>query len=196
VSESVYSPVDIISMNHLQRVGASAYGVAALLLIFPLLDVLQAVWPPRLGEVSWRVIAAGLLSRVLVTPVLGLLLAFAAALILSQPRVLRTLAVVNALVAVLAAAGLAIFGLDALQVRNQVGMDARGSYDLGLLLSFLKYGVVLLVLALMAWSEWKSAASLGRTSGRRSRHTPLVLRQTPRRTESDTQPLIADDADR
>lgn len=183
-------------MNHLQRAGASAYGVAALLLIFTLLDLVQATWPARPGDDSWRVITAGLLSRVLVTPVLGLLLAFAAALLLNQPRVLRALAVANVLLVAALGIGLAFFALDALQVRSRVALDTRGTYDLGLALSFVKYGAVILLLALMAWSEWRSGGSLGRTGARRTRQTPLVFRQAARRVEPASQPVVADDTDR
>ncbi len=104
-------------MNQLRRVAAAAYLLAALLIVFTSMDLVQSVWPIRAGDVQWRVLSVGLLSRMLITPLLGLVVAYFAALLMEHRRVLRTLAVLEALLAVLLVVGIGFYALDALELR-------------------------------------------------------------------------------
>jgi hypothetical protein len=61
-----------------------AYCVAVLLVVTPLVDLVANVWPPRLSAVEWRFGTFGLLSGFLLTPLLGMVLATAAAALLEH----------------------------------------------------------------------------------------------------------------
>jgi hypothetical protein len=42
-----------------KHIALPSYGIAFLLILFPLLDTTLAVFPPRFGEVTWRFGATG-----------------------------------------------------------------------------------------------------------------------------------------
>jgi len=140
-------------MSPLRQMAGSAYLVAAILILFPAVELVQDAWPVRLDEVVWRVTAVGALSRMILTPLLGLLLAFALALFLEQWRVVRTLAWVNVVLVVMLAGGLVIYGLDAARVRGDLARAAQHAYDLGIVISFAKYTLGGLVLAALLYSQ-------------------------------------------
>ena len=174
-------------MNQLRRAVLAAYVVAGILLVFTALDLAQATWPPNPGDLGWRVITIGLLSRVLVTPILALLLIHVAALFSEHRRVLTTMAVVDALLAIILLGGVGAFALDALQMRTQVGPDARSNYDFGLIASFVKLCGTALFLLFLGFSQWRTAGRLHREVGRRrSSSTPLVMSK-PARAAAATQ---------
>jgi hypothetical protein len=133
------------------------YSVAALLVLFPLLDSAISVFPPRFGEIAWRFGAAGLFSRALMTPILGLLLAFSLALLLEHSRVQRAISVFSALVGVVVIAVVGLFLLDAMQMRAQVRPEAKTAFDVASLVALGKYGIGTLVLAAFSVSGWRSS---------------------------------------
>lgn len=164
-----------------KHLAAPAYAVAALLVLFPLLDTALSVLPPRPGEVAWRFGAAGLFSRAVMTPLLGLLLAFAVALLLEQRRALRLIAVVSGLTAALLATALGLFLLDSLQMRSQVAADAKSTFDVATVVAIGKYGVGVVLLALFSAKGWRASANRTAHAGAEKRRstTGLVLGQPP-----------------
>lgn len=147
-------------MHPHHRFAVAAYVVAAVLIVSTMLDVLQAAWPFQLGLVNWRVLVIGAAARILSAPIIGLILAFGAAVVLEQPRVLRSLAVLNLAMAVVIPVGLVFYALDVLQLRAQV-MDAnRSQYDVGIFVSFSRYGLGFLALLAMAWGAWGAAGGV------------------------------------
>ncbi|HSJ25424.1 MAG TPA: hypothetical protein VK929_12175 [Longimicrobiales bacterium] len=177
-------------MDQLRKAAVPAWIIAGILVLYPALDVLQAVWPIRLGDVGWRVVVAGLVSRVLVTPILGLGLAFALAVWLKQRRVLRALSLVCGGVAVMLVMGLGVFALDALQMRRMVATEGvQGNYDLGLVVSFLKYTIALGLLGVLAAVQWKTAQAMPKRVRIRRRAAPALM-EHPHGGEEDL-PLTA-----
>jgi len=154
-------------MQSPRKIAVPAYMVAAVLVLFPLLDAALTIWPPQPGAVTWRFGAVGLLSRAVMTPLLGLLVAFALALWLEQRRVLRALAVLSGIVTVCLLGAMALFVLDAIQVRSQVRVDAKTAFDAASLVALGKYGAVLLATLGFAIGGWKAAR--GGPSPRRAR---------------------------
>jgi len=152
-------------MNHLRRVAAPAYLLAAILVMFTALDLVQSVWPFRAGDVQWRVLSVGLTSRMLIPPLLALVVAYAAALLAEHRKVLRTLAVLDGLLAVALLAGLAFYALDALELRARL-TEANQNYDIGIAFSFVKYFLSFVVLAWLTLGQWRAASSM-RRGGRR-----------------------------
>lgn len=134
-----------------------AYAIAFLLILFPLLDTALSVLPPRFGEVAWRFGATGLFSRALMTPLLGLLLAFAVALLREQRKMQRAVAIVSALVAVVVIGAMGMFVLDAVQMRSQVRPQAKTAFDIASLVALGKFMLGLLILVAFTISGWKAS---------------------------------------
>jgi hypothetical protein len=134
-----------------------AYAIAFLLILFPLLDTALSVFPPRFGEVAWRFGATGIFSRTLMTPLLGLLLAFAVALLREQRKMQRAIAIVSALAAVVVIGAMGMFVLDAVQMRVQVRPQAKTAFDVASLVALGRFTLGLLILVAFAISGWQAS---------------------------------------
>lgn len=106
------------------------YLLALFLLVQPVLEVLSNTWPPRLNEVGWRFGAAGLGYNLLGTVVIAVLIAAGAAALLGHRRMLRTVSVIGLVLAALLLMSLGGFALDALQLRPQLRIDVKHSFNL------------------------------------------------------------------
>ena len=155
--EPLIPPDRSTTMPRNKHLSVPAYLVAALLILIPLLDTALSVFPPRMSDVSWRFGATGLFSRALMTPLLGLLIAFAVALLVDQRRVLRVIAVVSGISAAMLVGTVILFTLDALQMRSQVRIEAKSAFDVASAVALAKYGLCILVLAAFTVAGWKSA---------------------------------------
>ncbi|HEX7052223.1 MAG TPA: hypothetical protein VF188_18590 [Longimicrobiales bacterium] len=163
-------------MERLRALAPAAYLVALLLVAIPLSEVVVSTLPAHPGTAHWRFGAAGMLSRALMTPLLGLLLAAGLAIALGHRRTLRTLT----LLAVLGAAALLLllplFGLDALEVRARIQPAARGAFGLAAVQAAGKIvlaAVGLLLLARGGWRAGREAAE--QEAGRRRAASPLLF---------------------
>ena len=156
-------------MHRKRFLALPGYSVALLLIFFPLLDWAISVWPVRAGEVAWRFGATGLFSRVLITPLLGLLLAFAMAVLLEQRRVLRGISILSGLTGLAIVGGVVLFLLDALQMRPQVRPQAKMAFDLTTVVALAKYGLGVLVLSSFGVAAWKSSKGDGVAESKRVR---------------------------
>jgi hypothetical protein len=145
----------------LRPLSLASYGVAAILIFFPLVDSAQGLWPFQAGEAVWRFGALGLLSRAIMTPMLGLLLALATATLFGDRRTLRLLAVVALGAAGLAAAGAGLFIFDAVEMRSQVRGDARTAFNSASVLAILKYGAGAFLGTLMGVGGWMASRVAG-----------------------------------
>ena len=103
-----------------RQLAAPTYLVAIALACIPPLDALMQVLPLRIQDPRWRFGAFGLLSNAMMIPVTGLLIAFIASSMFEHRVLQRTLGFVSLAIAVAVAGSLVIFGLDALQIRQQV----------------------------------------------------------------------------
>jgi hypothetical protein len=116
-----------------QRLAAPLYFIALLLIVTPLIDLALNIAPFRFGEIRWRYGTAGLLSGFLLTPLLGAVVATAAAMMLGQARMVRVIALVNLAAAVLLLGVAGLFVLDALQLRGFTPPDELGIFDISVL---------------------------------------------------------------
>ncbi|MFL5578670.1 MAG: hypothetical protein ACJ79S_22170 [Gemmatimonadaceae bacterium] len=116
-------------MRPLRLLSWPTYLVATLLIFVPFLDWAVAVWPLQPGNMRWRVAAVGQLSGGLMTVLLGLLLLFAVALLLEQPRVQRLVAALAGLLAAGTLVAIVLFLLDAVQLRGSVRPELVHSFD-------------------------------------------------------------------
>jgi hypothetical protein len=113
--------------------------VALLLIAIPLADNLASIWPLRPGEASWRYGATGLASAAIMMPILGLLLAIFAAVIMSHRRAVVTLSVVAFVGAVAGLAALGVFTMDMLQMRPRIRPEAVAGFDRTNIIAVVKY---------------------------------------------------------
>jgi hypothetical protein len=135
-----------MTMKNCRLLAFPSYFVAFSLVSIPLLDTALSVWPLRIGEVAWRFGVAGLFSRAIMTPALGLFIAFATALFLDHRRLLQVFSVLNALAASLVVLGLGLFVLDAVQLRVQVNPQMKTAFDISTMVAL---GKLTLSIALM-----------------------------------------------
>lgn len=175
--EQVIRPQSSAQMNNLRKTAVPVYVIAAFLILSTALDLLQAAWPPQVGWVNWRVLVVGALARMLAVPLLGLVLAFGAALMLEQARALRFLAGLNAVLAGLLLVGLVFYALDVFQLRAQVIDQNRSMYDVGIVVSFAKYGLGFVALLALAWAERKAATVLRAATAAPEPEAMLVRRR-------------------
>jgi hypothetical protein len=158
------------------------YLIALSLVFFPLLDAVLSIWPPQPGQVAWRFGAVGLLSRAVMTPLLGLFIAYAVAFALEHRTVLRVISVVSLLAAIAIVGALGLFGLDALQMRSQVVAQAKKAFDAASVTAVMKYLFGVVMLAAFAWGGWKGARSgveRRRVREGGSRESPLLVGSRP-----------------
>lgn len=158
-------------MNHLRRVAVPAYFVAAIIIVFTALDLVEGILPVHPSDARWRVLSIALLSRRLLLPLVGLVLAYGSALLLGQARTLRALAALDAVVALVLAIGVAFYMLDSVTVRARLDDAGR----LGVLISLAKFGFGFAMLALLAFSQWRAAGAVERADRQHADEGSLVF---------------------
>jgi hypothetical protein len=161
-------------MNRMNALAVPVYLVAAILILFPLMDTLLSVWPLQVGEVAWRFGAVGLFSRAMMTPLLGLLMAFTVAMLLEQRTMVRVLAVAGGLSALIIAGTSVFFLLDAVQMRAQVNPQAKTAFDVASVVALAKYGITISILVVFAIVGWKQSRGSRKAASSRKAATPLV----------------------
>ena len=175
---------------HMRRIALPAYLVAFLVFLFPLLDTALSVWPPQTGDVAWRFGAAGFFSRALMTPLLGVLIAFAVALYLDQRRVLRVIAVASAVAVVMIIGVMGMFMLDALEMRSKVVEARKFAFDVASAVALLKYGTGMLVAIAYAAVGWKASKHAVAPSAKRTRAALVTTHAAPPAASSDDMPVL------
>lgn len=166
------------------------YTMVALMIVMPLGETLLSIWPLRMGEAAWRFGAAGLFSRALMTPLLGLVLLWVIAFLLGHRRAVITTAVVAALGALVLALAEGMFVLDAVQMRAQVREEAKLAFDLASLLALFKIGMSFLVASVLAWGSWKMTRGVHGVRAPRENRSAALMRDRLQRQEAEA-PLAA-----
>ena len=162
----------------MRRLAIPGYLVAFLIFLFPLLDTALSVWPPQTSQLAWRFGAVGLFSRALMTPLLGVLIAFGIALLMEHRTFLRVLAIANGVAAVLILVVMGLFILDALEMRVQVRADTKRAFDAASIVALVKYGTGMLVALAFAVHGWKASKQTG-VAKKVRRSGPEILGRRP-----------------
>lgn len=136
---------------------ASLYLVAIGLVVAPLAGTFVSVLPIQVGVVSWRFGAAGMVSRGLLTSLMGLVLGGAGALVFGHRRTLRWLAVASGLASVLLLAGAGLLLLDAVELRGSVRPQSLRAYQVAAAGALAKTLYAWLVTTLLAVGGWKTS---------------------------------------
>jgi hypothetical protein len=143
-----------------RRLRAPGYLIMAVTSILPLIDLLMAISPMHPGTVMWRFGAVGLISSAIGAPLLVLTLVYALALLSGDRKVVITVGVIAAVIAVLMFIGAGSFSLDALQMKGRVNPTAldkfKGASALALA-KLLLMGIAAVVLAVSAFRSAKLA---------------------------------------
>jgi hypothetical protein len=133
------------------------YLVALALIVIPPFDTIMQLMPLRLGDPRWRFGAFGLLSNAMMIPLVGLLFAFIAATIYEHARTRQLLGVATLLIAVCTAGGFVLFGLDALQIRQDVQPNARLAVKVASVTAAAKSILGMITLAGFSYAAFKGA---------------------------------------
>ena len=104
---------------------------AGVLLVFiPVLQALSQIWPLQLNNIQWRFQVANVLSSVLLLPYLGLQLIAVTARRSGGRGIERVIGVVALLSSLVLLASIAVFVLDALQLKTIVQSRAMEGFQL------------------------------------------------------------------
>ena len=115
----------MLSDENLQRYVKGLYPLGFLLMLVPMVDILLRVFPPQFGQLQWRFAAVGLALGNVGTVLLGLgLLGFVAA-VLGHRGFLRGLGFFALVLAIVLLAVLALFLLDAVQIRQMAAANFK-----------------------------------------------------------------------
>lgn len=164
----------------------AAYAVSFLLIVLPVVDLLLSVWPLRLGQATWRFGTVGLMSQTLMLMLLGMLLALATAALVGHRLVSQLLAWLALTGSVLGAVAMLMFGLDGLQVRSGVRVEAMGGFDRAAIVAIGKFALATGTALLMGIGGLK----VSRTRDRE----PVARSARSARTESSRVVLGADES--
>ncbi len=165
-----------LELNERQRtLLAALYPVLLLLIINPMLEVLANGWPFGFDDTRWRVGFLGALLAGLLPVLTGLALIALVGGLLGHGGTIRAVAIAAFLCTVVLIAGGMLFGLDALQVRRMVRVDAKSGFDAA---SFKTLFVTALMIIVSAWLGIRSwAASRGTMGKGGERRAGLVVGQ-------------------
>jgi hypothetical protein len=165
----------VLSDENLQRYAKALYPVAFLLIFVPLADISLRSYPAQFGSLQWRFGTVGLLLGNFGTILLGLGLLGLVAALVGNRSTMRILGYVSLVAGVVTLAILALFVLDALQMRTLananfkrvIALSAGGAMFAGV------FGAV----TLFAIGRGALSASRFGSSGRRARPaaSPLVV---------------------
>lgn len=148
----------MVTAQQQRRLAAPSYIAAVSLMVFPIFDqLMQLVSTAKLHDARWRFGAAGLLSNLLVLPVVGLTLVFIIATAFEHRVFQRILSVLCAIAAFGLVAATGVFMLDAIQVRSLMRPEAISSWAVATGTAVAKLGVAILAIALFAVAGFRNS---------------------------------------
>ena len=169
-------------VRHLRVPGYLFLGIA---MVLPVLDFLLSVYPLRPATVVWRFGAVGLLSSAVGAPLLILFFIFALALFAGDRKVIMTVGIISAMIALVLIGGSGAFALDALQMRRRVQAAAQEKFTMASVQAMLKLileGIAGIVLAVSAFRVLSKARAIPavRSEPRGSSASLVMGRQSSR----------------
>jgi hypothetical protein len=158
----------MITPQQLRRLAAPSYIAAASLILFPVFDqLMQLVSTAKIHDARWRFGAAGLLSNMLILPVVGLMIVLVLAAALEHRAFQRVMAVLCAIGAVGLVLATGLFMLDAIQVRGLMRPEAASSWGVATGTAVIKLivaGLALVGFAIASFHNSKTAKPVPRAS--------------------------------
>lgn len=141
------------------------YTTAIMLVIVPLVTSGQVLWPLHLSDIRWRYGAANSLSSMLIMPFLGLALMALMARATENKNVSRLVGLFSAVFVIGLLGSLALFALDALQLKTIVTSaqeEAFQATSARIVLSTLIFTVGFFVLMITAFKSQRPAIPASR----------------------------------
>ncbi len=157
------------------RLRVPGYLVLGLICLQPLVDLLSAAWPPRLGVATWRFSFLGTASNSLLLPLVGLFLIYALATLLGDRTIALTIGMLTAVLGLVCLAAMGAFALDALQLRAQVRPEAAARFNIGSAWAFGKLGLGFIASIALSMAGFGTSSALSREASSRSATRPSSL---------------------
>lgn len=154
----------------------AAYLLGTLLILLPLFDTTMSVWPLRLGDERWRFGAVGTLSFVLLSPLLGLSIVMAVAVLLDHRRVQRFVGYFCIAAAIVLAVLDVLFILDFFQARATVRPQFQTAILIQASTAFIKHVAGIAVLVLLGRAGFSGPKPAKRKIVSRSPDEPMRSR--------------------
>jgi hypothetical protein len=137
----------------------AVYGLAILLVVFPVVEGILGAWPLRFGDLRWRYGFIGLFSRSFTAPLFGVFLALVVGAI-CQHRVFNKVLAIACFVWVgVALLAMGSFSLDGLHMRATVPAEGTAGFAASMLLAFTRYGIGMVVALLLGVAGWHAVKS-------------------------------------
>lgn len=170
------------SPDVLRRLRAPGYLIIGLAAILPLSDLISTVWPPHAGQLMWRFGTVGLGASAIGVPLFLMFLLFALAAVLGDSRVILTIAIVSAVIALLLVLGVGAFTLDTLQMRGGVSPSAMPRFKAASGQALVKLLLHAISATVLAISAFRVARGDRKESGRSgsAKASPLMVGRASR----------------
>lgn len=165
------------------------YPIGPLLAFASVADPVIRMYPAHPSVVMWRFGAVGVLSEGTVGFLFGVSWIIGIAALLDHRRTARTLSALTLLLGLVLAAVLALFVLDALQVRASVQPQFKQTFDLSVLKATLFLGLCVPVALVIGIAGWRSTR--GRAVVASARPAPAVMLNRPTKEVTPAQRQVA-----
>ncbi len=159
--------------NFIRPFASSLYLVAALVVVLPMIDLVLTFWPFAPGSAEWRYGAVGLLSGFVLTPLMGMTLAVVIVHSIQSAAGIKVTSILNIAAGGVIGVATLMFILDALQVRGNVPLEGRGTFDIGMVKAILKNGTSALAFLWMGIVGMRAPRAGGSSEGGKP---PIVLK--------------------
>lgn len=135
-----------------RKLATPAYIVAVAFMVLPVFDQMMQLAPTlALHNARWRYGALGMMSNMLLLPLLGMTLAFALSAVFEHRRWQRVLSIVAVVGAVFVVVAMGVFALDAIEVRSLMRKEMLSSWSVATLTAVGKY--ILAAVTLVAFAR-------------------------------------------
>jgi hypothetical protein len=156
----------------------AAYPVALLLFMATMFDEIPKVWPLHPGDRSWRYGAMGIVLNAVITPLLALGIAFAAAFLARHRLVVRILSVLAMATGVALIVAVAVFLFDYAVLAKDIDPRVAAGFRVA---TWKTVGTMLIAIPALLWfgiGGWRAARDGGGGDGLdapRKRSSDLVV---------------------
>lgn len=135
------------SIRPLSRVG---YWLATIFFLFPIITWVTSVWPLQLDRAQWRFGAVGGFSNAALTPLLGLFIGLATAVLANHNKTRRLIGGLCLLLGLASVVMMLSFVLDFLQTRATADPRLHKAIDVASSIALIRQAGVIVALGLMS----------------------------------------------
>jgi hypothetical protein len=171
----------VLSIPAARRLRVPGYLAMATMIIQQLVELYLRVSPARVHSPAWRLTLIGNFSSAAGGAILGLFVIFAIAVAAEDQGVSYLVSSVSGAAVAACIGAMGMFGLDALQMKNQVQSSLSSSYDVASVWVVAKLVMSAIVFAVLAVSAFRAAKTTRRVAAApQGTKGPAVLVSTVR----------------